>query len=180
MYMTNTRECRSVTGRHSPCISRQGRWRHFPTWCALGPYQQYNSVPPSTLPAHSMLCSVLVIQPHNTKNYFWKQPTYLHFICLLIDSQKLTECMLPFWTYTNLHSYKATRMRYSKNSRIYLKNRAVYGKKASIYKVYSGGIQLVFCQNTNMWMLLLPTSRRTVGTTHWAVPTADGSVMNVC
>ena len=72
------------------------------------------------------------------------------------------------------------RARYGKNGRICLKNRVVYGKKAAIYKVYSGGIQLVFCQNTNVGKLLLPTNQRTVGTTHWAVPTADRSVTNVC
>ena len=72
------------------------------------------------------------------------------------------------------------RARYGKNGRICLKNRAVYRKKAAIYKVYSNGIQLVFCQNTNVGKLLLPTNQRTVGTTHWAVPIADRSVTNVC
>ena len=45
--------------------------------------------------------------------------------------------------------------------------------------MYSNGIQLVFCQNTNVGVLLLPTYQRTVGTTHWAVPTADSPVTNV-
>ena len=69
--------------------------------------------------------------------------------------------------------------RYGKNGRICLKNRAVYGKKVVIYKVYSARIQVVFWQNTNVGGLLLPTSQQTVGTTHWAVPTADDPVMNV-
>ena len=69
--------------------------------------------------------------------------------------------------------------RYGKNGRICLKNRAVYGKKVVIYEVYSARIQVVFWQNTNVGVLLLPTSQQTVGTTHWAVPTADGHVANV-
>ena len=53
-------------------------------------------------------------------------------------------------------------------------------KKGAIYKVYSNGIQLVFWQNTNVRGLLLPTSQRTVGTTHRAVSAADRAVTNVC
>ena len=119
-------------------------------------------------------------QERTHKINFWKQPTYLHFICLLTDNQNVTECMLVFWTYTNIHSGEAARARHGKNGRIYLKNRAVYKRKGAIYKVYSGGIQLVFWQNTNVRGLLLPTSQRTVGTTHRAVSAADRAVTNVC
>ena len=45
--------------------------------------------------------------------------------------------------------------------------------------MYSNGIQLVFCQNTNVGKPLLAAYQRTVGTTYWAVPPADGHVANV-
>ena len=71
------------------------------------------------------------------------------------------------------------RPRFVENGRICLKNRVVYGRMAAVYKVYSGGIQLVFCLNTDVKWLLLLTARRAVGLTHRAVPTADCAVMNV-
>ena len=158
---------------------------HFSCACAIRLLQMCASIRFSVKWNIGLACAeyVLVAQParrhccqslsraarglceFTAKNFFWKQPTYLHFICLLIVNQLVNECMLPFWTYTNLHSQKQGREVVGQKCRICLIISAVYAFFSAVYKVYSGGIHFVFSQNTLLLNLFMSASMRAIGIT---------------